>query len=133
MGLLQMTHSIVLQARWMFAPQTFTARTVSDAEENEIEFLLNDERATATLSQVRFINKIKKMAEEYPGEVVIIADNKNKSGNTVSLCASLPVSWIVKPGKPAELNLTDEQRDELRERLLRNTNRLPAKEAENPS
>ena len=93
------------------------------SEENEIEFLRGDDRATVTFSQARFISRIKRLAEEYPDDVKIIADNLNEDGNTYCLCASLPVSWIVKPGKPAELNLSEEQRQMRREQLARNTNR----------
>lgn len=73
-------------------------------EENEIEFLKGDDLATVTFSQGRFISKIKRLAEEYPDDVKIIADNLSESGNTYCLCASLPVSWIVRPGKPKELS-----------------------------
>lgn len=76
----------------------------SEDYENEIEFLKGDNRATVTFSQARFVSKIKQLAEEYPDDVKVIADNKNKDGNTASICASLPVSWIVKPGKPKELS-----------------------------
>ena len=103
------------------------------AEENEIEFIKNNDLATVTFSQMRFINKIKRLAEEYPDEVKIIADNKNADGNTYCLCASLPVSWIVKPGKPAEMNLTDEQREERRKQLLQNTNSHRAEQGKNQS
>lgn len=76
----------------------------ASSEENEIEFLKDDDRATVTFSQGRFISKIKRLAEEYPDDVKIIADNLSESGNTYCLCASLPVSWIVRPGKPKELS-----------------------------
>lgn len=85
----------------------------SETEENEIEFMKDDNRATVTFSQTRFINKVKQMAKEYPEDVKIIAEDKNKDGNTSSICASLPVSWIVKPGKPRELS--EEHTNALRE------------------
>ena len=92
----------------------------SESEENEIEFLKGDNRATVTFSQGRFITKIKQLAEEYPEEVRIIADNKNKAGNTSSLCASLAVAWIVKPGKPREL--TEEQKEKVLQNLRQSRN-----------
>lgn len=89
-------------------PQDMQRPDWSEDYENTIEFLKGDNRATVTFSQGRFISRIKQLAEEYPDTVLIVADNKNKDGNTASICATLPVSWIVKPGKPKEL--TEEQK-----------------------
>lgn len=83
--------------------------------ENVIEFFKGCDRAGITLSQPRYVNRVKKLAERYPDEVVILAENKDGS-----IYARMPVSWIVKPGKPAEMDLTDEQREQRREQLLRN-------------
>lgn len=60
-----------------------------DQRENAIEFLNNQKIATVTLSQGRYISKVRKLAEKYPGEVQIKA--KNKDG---SIVAHIPTSYI---------------------------------------
>ena len=78
--------------------------------ENVIEFLKNQETATVTLSQGRFIGMIKRLAEKYPGQVEIIHDT---DANGYFL-AHVPVSWI-KFRPPLEIS--DERKKELAERL----------------
>ena len=57
--------------------------------ENVIEFLRDQETATLTLSQGRFISKVRKLAEQYPEECKIIAENKDGS-----ILAHIPTKWI---------------------------------------
>lgn len=72
--------------------------------ENVIEFLENQESATVTFSQGRYKGKIRKLAEERPGECQIIAENKDGS-----LCAHIPVKWIrIIPC----MKLSEEQREQ---------------------
>lgn len=74
--------------------------------ENVIEFLENQESATVTFSQGRYKGKIRKLAEEHPGECQIIAENKDGS-----LCAHIPVKWIrIIPC----MKLSEEQREQRR-------------------
>ena len=83
--------------------------------ENMIEFLKGDERATVTFSQERYKTRIRNLAKQRPGECQIVAENQDGS-----LCAHIPTSWIrIKPG----MELTDEQREERAEtmRRLRNS------------
>lgn len=81
---------------------------MSGCIENVIEFLRGDERATVSFSQGRYISKIKKLANEYPDKVEIVAENQDGS-----ICAHIPVKWVrITP----ERNLTEEQREKLRER-----------------
>lgn len=77
--------------------------------ENVIEWSKNHKRATLSLSQGRTISRVKRLAEKYPEEVQILAENKDGS-----LYAHIPVSWI-KINPPKEL--TEEQRKEISERL----------------
>ncbi len=79
--------------------------------ENVIEFLENQESATVTFSQGRYKGKIRKLAEERPGECQIIAENKDGS-----LCAHIPTAWI-KIIPPRQLS--EKQRQEIAERLAR--------------
>ena len=83
--------------------------------ENCIEFLKDQKRTTVTFSQGRYITRIKKLAEKYPEECEIVAINKS-TGEGESICAHIPTAWIrINPG----MDLTDEQRNALGEKLLR--------------
>ncbi len=79
--------------------------------ENVIEFLKDQEIATVTFSQRRYISRIKKLAKERPDECEIVAENKDGS-----IMAHIPVKWVrINPGK----NMTDEVRAEYAERFRR--------------
>lgn len=78
-------------------------------KENNIEWLNGQQTVTVTLSQGKFINKVKKLAEQRE-DVEIVAENKDGS-----ICAHLPLKFI-KISAPRQL--TEEQRERARERLL---------------
>ena len=78
--------------------------------ENCLEFLTNQRRATLTFTTRKWINKMKKYAESHPEEVDL---EENKDG---SICAHVPVKWI-KVSPPRKLNLTEEQLLERAERM----------------
>lgn len=56
--------------------------------ENVIEWLEGQDTATVTCSS-RFKSKIKKLAERFPEEVKVIAENRD---NTIM--AHVPLSWV---------------------------------------
>jgi hypothetical protein len=80
--------------------------------ENVIEFLTNQQTMTVTFSQGRFIGKVKKLAERYPDEVEIVAENEDGS-----IVAHMPVSYLALSNRKKEL--TDEERIAMTERLNR--------------
>ena len=82
----------------------------NNVTDNVIEFRLNEDTATVTFCQQRFITKIRKLAEKFPDECKIIAENKDGS-----IMAHIPVKWI----RISNLskNLTEEQREEIAERF----------------
>lgn len=78
--------------------------------ENVFEWITGDKTATVTLSQKKYISKVKKLAEKFPDDVQIMFENSDGS-----IVAHLPLSSI-------KLNIikreyTDEQRQEMGERL----------------
>lgn len=77
--------------------------------ENAIEFLKDQKQATGTFSQGRYISRIRKLAEQYPDECQITAENPDGT-----IVAHFPVRWI-KINPPKEL--TEEQRAEIAERF----------------
>ena len=76
--------------------------------ENCIEWLNGQDRVTVTLSQGRFINKVKKLAEK-DKEVEIVTINEDGT-----LLAHLPLKYI-KISAPRQV--TDEQKEKARERF----------------
>lgn len=81
--------------------------------ENAIEWLTGDGRICLSLTQKRFINRIRKLETTRPDDVDIIT---NQDG---SICAHVPLSWLkINPTK----ELTEEQRAELSERMRRTSN-----------
>lgn len=83
--------------------------------ENMIEFLDNDKEATVTLHDMRLKNRVMKLAEEYPDEVTIKAMPEKNHGYLV---AHVPKKWV-KINPPVKIELSEEQRQERRERMLR--------------
>lgn len=85
----------------------------SDYGENNIEFLRNQQTATVCFSQGRFINKIKELKEKYPDDVDICVENEDGS-----IVAHIPTKWV-KISPPKQVEMTDERREELRQRMAR--------------
>ena len=86
---------------------------INDGEtnnENAIEWIKNSDTATVTFSQKRYVSKIEKLAKRFPDKVKII--HKNSDG---SILAHIPVKAIKL--QIVERELTDMQREELRERI----------------
>lgn len=77
--------------------------------ENVIEFLENQERATVTFSQGRFKSRIRKLAAEHPEECDIVAENPDGS-----IYAHIP-----RTSPPRQF--TEEQRQRMGERLNGNS------------
>lgn len=81
--------------------------------ENVIDWIRDSKYATVTFSQGRYITKIKKLAEKYPDECEIVAENKDGS-----IMAHIPVKWILISNRSRDLS--EEERQVIADRL-RNT------------
>lgn len=92
-----------------------TERNYELEEENVISFLRGSKTATVTFSQGRFISKIYKLAEKFPEDVQIVAENKNKEGNVSSIVAHIPTHYLNISNRKRELS--DEERKAIGERL----------------
>lgn len=80
--------------------------------ENVLEFIKNSDDMYVTFSQQRFVSKVKKLAEQYPDKVTILAENKDGS-----IYAKLPVRALHL--SLASREFTEEQRIAAAERLKR--------------
>ena len=78
--------------------------------ENIIEWIRDSKYATVTFSQGRYITKIKKLAEKYPDECEIVAENKDGS-----IMAHIPVKWILISNRSRDLS--EEERQVIADRL----------------
>ncbi len=79
--------------------------------ENAVEWIRNSDVATCTLSQKRFISKVRRLKEKHLDDVDIVAENQDGS-----IVVRVPVSWVhINP--PRRVELTDEQRAALTTRL----------------
>lgn len=84
---------------------------MSDNNENVIEFLRNQQTATVCFCQPSYVSRVKELAERFPEECQITAEN-----NDGSIVAHIPREWIkISPKKHVEIS--DERREELRERI----------------
>lgn len=87
------------------------------SNECAIEWLRGDKVATVTFPKgTRYTSRIKKLAAENPEEVVIRYENKDGS-----IVATIPTSYIRLNAKRAKKELTEDQKQALRERFAKNS------------
>lgn len=82
----------------------------------ETSFSYSGEKAYFSSDERKWISKIRKLAEKYPDEVRIIALPENNDG---CIYVELPTSWL-KVQPPIKRELTEEERQELREAFAKN-------------
>lgn len=80
--------------------------------ETTVEYLAGTDTLTWYSSEQRWVNKIRKLAAEYPNDVKIVADNDDGS-----VIAHLPRSWFRAPAPKKTRVMTEEQRQAAVERL----------------
>ena len=77
--------------------------------ENCIEFLKNQHSITVSFCMQKWVNKVKRLKEQHPDDVKIIAENDDGS-----ICARLPIKYL-KISAPKQVS--DEQRQAASERF----------------
>lgn len=88
-----------------------------ESKENAIEFLYGDKQATGTFCSPKFVNRLKKLAENNPDECKIVAENEDGS-----IVAHFPVKWV-RVSPPRKIDMTEEEKDALRERFKKSLGR----------
>ena len=86
---------------------------MSNFNETACDYLSCDKHATFCSSELKWINKILKLAEEYPDQVEIQVMPENNQG---MILAHIPKRWF-KIAPPRKSNMTDEQREAMAKRL----------------
>ena len=71
------------------------------------------ERAFFSSDERKWINRIRKLKEQYPDDIRTIAEPETNDG---CIYVELPASWL-KVQPPKKLDLTEEEREVLRERM----------------
>ena len=78
--------------------------------ENCVEWLTGDDYAVVSLTQRKFISRVKKIAQKHPETARILAQNKDGS-----ICARIPLSAVhltIYDRKTASLEGVEEEDDE---------------------
>ena len=79
--------------------------------ENAVEFLTGDDTCTVSFTNKRFCNKIKRLHDKKPEGFERFEVNPDGS-----VYARFPLRWL-KINPPQEKNLTEEQKDALRQQI----------------
>lgn len=77
--------------------------------ENCIEFLNNQHSITVSFCMQKWVNKVKKLKEQHPDDIKIIAENDDGS-----ICAKLPIKYLK---LSAQKQVSDKQRQAASERF----------------
>lgn len=80
--------------------------------DNVFEWYTGEKVAGVTFSQRKWINKVKKYAEDYPDDVVIEAENDDGS-----IFAKIPVSWFKMSPPKKGREFTEEEKAAIAERF----------------
>lgn len=78
--------------------------------ENVIEWLTGDNRASVTFPAGKFARRIIALHDKYPDEIDLVLNKDN------SVWAKIPLEYVT-IRKPKTVNLTDEQRKERAEKM----------------
>lgn len=88
-------------------------------KENCVEFISGEHYCTVSFTNRKHINRIKKLYEERKDDFKYLHENKDGS-----ICAKIPLKWMkINPGSTTKRELTEEQRQELRDRLAKARNK----------
>ena len=90
--------------------------TAVSYDERKIAFFSSDEK--------KWINKMRKLAEQYPDECQITVQPENNDG---CINAKFPAKWL-KVSVPRSVNMTEEQRQAAAERMRRMRDANPEEE-----
>lgn len=85
---------------------------MAENKENCIEWLTGRDTIVLSLTQERYINKVRRLKKKFPDDIKI---KTNKDG---SICAKMPLSFLkLNHVEREKKELTDEEKQEIRKRL----------------
>ena len=80
--------------------------------ETNIERIVGNDHCCVSTGEKKFIKQLKELAQKKKDEVIIIAEN-----NDGSITAHVPYNWFKFVAPPQKRNLTEAQREALKERM----------------
>ena len=86
---------------------------MADFNETACDYLSCDKHATFCSSETKWINKIRKLKEQYPNDVEIQVQPEDNQG---MILAHIPKSWF-KISPPRKREMSDEEREAAVKRL----------------
>lgn len=84
---------------------------MADARETSVEFYSDAKYLTWYSSETKYVNKMKKLLEEYPNDVELVHEDE------ISMMVHVPKKWFKAPNIPRTRVLTEEQKQQAAERL----------------
>lgn len=85
---------------------------MADLRETCMDHIANESLATFCSSEQKWINRFRRDAEKYPGQVIV--KHINEDG---SMVVQYPYAWCKMPSPPRKRTMTDEQRAAASERM----------------
>lgn len=73
----------------------------------------DDDKAFVSSDERRWINRVRKLKEDYPEQVRVIRQPEENDG---CIYATVPIKWV-RINPPKKTNLTDEQKQALADRM----------------
>lgn len=84
---------------------------MADAKETCVEFYGDASYLSWYSSETKYINKMRKLLKEHPNEVKVISDDD------YGMMVHVPKKWFKAPNVPKRVNMTEEQKLAISERL----------------
>jgi len=99
-------------------------------QENMIEFISGTRTATVTFTNATHIKKIRELYKSHPDDFKYFIENEDES-----ICAKIPLKWIrISAGRTGtKREMTEEQKEALRQRLAEGRAKKAAEEAKKKS
>lgn len=84
--------------------------------ETSIDFIHGEDVAVWSSDYFTVIRIMEDYLKNYPDEVSVVSDYSDNDGQNRCLTIKVPAKWMRNPKPPKSRNLTDEQREAMKER-----------------
>ena len=84
--------------------------------ETNVDLIHGEDYAVWSSDYFTVIRTMEEYIKDYPNEVSVVSDSYDTDGQNRCLTIRIPAKWMRDPRPPRKRELTDEQREELKER-----------------
>ena len=84
--------------------------------ETSIDFIHGEDTVVWSSDYFTVIRTMEEYLKDYPNEVSIVSDSYDSDGQNRCLTIKIPAKWMRDPRPPRSRDLTEEQREALKER-----------------